>query len=180
MFRVKNQKDMGTSKLEPEVRDRLRELAEASKHCEPSVDVEARLLRAFADASHARSAPSPWCFRWTLAAAAAVVVAATLLILRTTGPGSSSPVAAGEQRETAAAPDEPLDGFVLVPGVASLPRLESASIVRYELPVTALPAYGLDIVPDGARRAVQADLLIGQDGHARAIRLISTNTRSTP
>lgn len=51
--------------------------------------------------------------------------------------------------------------------------MESARIVRTELPVSALPAYGLPIVPDAARSAVQADLLIGQDGLARGIRLVS-------
>ena len=62
--------------------------------------------------------------------------------------------------------------FMAIPGTAGLPPLESATIVRTELPVSALPIYGVDIVPAAARPAVEADLLVGQDGQARAIRLV--------
>jgi hypothetical protein len=63
--------------------------------------------------------------------------------------------------------------FLAIPTAIGLPPMESARIVRTELPVSALPTYGLAIVPDAARTAVQADLLIGQDGLARGIRLVS-------
>lgn len=62
--------------------------------------------------------------------------------------------------------------FLALPGAAGLPDLESGSVVRIELPVAALPEYGVDIVPDPARSTVQADLLVGQDGQPRAIRLV--------
>jgi hypothetical protein len=64
--------------------------------------------------------------------------------------------------------------FMPIPGAAGLPAFESGSIVRMELPVSALPAYGVEIVPDGMRSAVEADLLVGQDGQARGIRLVSS------
>jgi hypothetical protein len=63
--------------------------------------------------------------------------------------------------------------FKWIPGAAALPTLESASIVRVELPVSALPAYGVQIVPDAVRSSVEADVLVGQDGQARGIRLIT-------
>jgi hypothetical protein len=64
--------------------------------------------------------------------------------------------------------------FMLIPAAAGLPALESASIVRMELPLSALPGYGVAIAPDAAGSAVQADLLVGQDGQARGIRLVTT------
>jgi len=65
-------------------------------------------------------------------------------------------------------------GFVPIPSAAGLPAFESGEIVRLGIPVTALPGYGIDI-PAGAQAAVEADLLIGQDGQARAIRLVTTS-----
>jgi hypothetical protein len=64
-----------------------------------------------------------------------------------------------------------LDEFLLLPGAAALPPLESGRIVRLEVPLTSLPAYGLDVVPDASPAAVHADFLIGHDGLPRAIRL---------
>jgi hypothetical protein len=46
-----------------------------------------------------------------------------------------------------------------------------------EVPVASLPAYGIDISA-GANRPVEADILIGQDGFARAIRLVANSARS--
>jgi hypothetical protein len=63
--------------------------------------------------------------------------------------------------------------FTMIPAAVDLPPLESARIVRMEVPVSALPDYGLQIVSDGRRPAVEADLLVGQDGLARGIRLLS-------
>ena len=66
-------------------------------------------------------------------------------------------------------------GFVAVPTAAGLPRFESGVIVRMSLPVTALPSYGVDISPASSDEPVEADVLIGQDGLARAIRLVNTS-----
>jgi hypothetical protein len=62
--------------------------------------------------------------------------------------------------------------FVRIPSAIGLPELESATVLRMELPLTALPEYGLDIAPDAVRSSVEADILVGQDGQPRAIRLI--------
>jgi hypothetical protein len=69
-------------------------------------------------------------------------------------------------------------GFVELPWTAGLPAFESGEIVRIDVPVASLPAYGIDI-SSGADRPVEADILIGQDGFARAIRLVTATTRST-
>jgi hypothetical protein len=70
--------------------------------------------------------------------------------------------------------------FLTIPTAVGLPRMESARIIRTEVPVSALPAYGVAIVPDAARSAVQADLLIGQDGQPRGIRLVSARQEQLP
>ena len=69
-------------------------------------------------------------------------------------------------------------GFVDLPWTAGLPAFESGEIVRMEVPVASLPAYGIDI-SSGTNRPVEADILIGQDGLARAIRLVTNSARST-
>jgi hypothetical protein len=70
-------------------------------------------------------------------------------------------------------------GFVDLPWTTGLPAFESGEIVRVDVPVASLPAYGIDISSGAGDRPVEADLLIGQDGLARAIRLVKSTTRST-
>ena len=72
------------------------------------------------------------------------------------------------------APLEPA-GFVALPEAAGLPQIESANIVRVSLPVAALPAYGV-AVTDLKTESVEAELLVAQDGQARAIRLVTDSS----
>jgi hypothetical protein len=65
-------------------------------------------------------------------------------------------------------------GFVPIPSAAGLPAFESGQIVRLGIPVAALPNYGVQI-PSGGESSIQADLLVGQDGQPRAIRLVSAS-----
>ena len=65
-----------------------------------------------------------------------------------------------------------LAGFIPLPAAGGLPGFDSGMIVRIALPTASLPAYGLAITPE-SNRTVNADLLVGQDGQARAIRLVS-------
>lgn len=76
------------------------------------------------------------------------------------------------------APVTPPLAFVTLPGAARLPRFESGSIVRIDLPLSSLAAYGIDISAAGRTGPVPADVLVGQDGEPRAIRLV--NSSSTP
>jgi hypothetical protein len=65
--------------------------------------------------------------------------------------------------------DPPTD-FVPWPGAAARPPFESGELVRIDLPASVLPSLGLwsAAAPDAV---VQADVVIGQDGYARAVRL---------
>jgi hypothetical protein len=75
-----------------------------------------------------------------------------------------------------------LEGFIPLPAAGGMPDLESGYIVRVDLPVGALPAFGIEFIPDPGRNQVQADFIVGQDGQPRAIRLVldEQNSRSGP
>jgi hypothetical protein len=63
--------------------------------------------------------------------------------------------------------------FLAIPFVAPLAPYERAEVQRMDLPVAALVAAGFEVhLPDTAG-TVKADVLVGQDGRAHAIRLIS-------
>ena len=133
---------------------------------------EQALLQAFdahwgvSDASGSRSRPRrrhvSW--SWVSAMSAAVLVAAVAtlnwLVVTTHAPIDQ-------------VPDEtPVDmsGFVFLPGASAWPRFESGSLVRMDVPVSALSALGLQA--HSATGLVKAEVVIGQDGVARAIRVI--------
>jgi hypothetical protein len=61
--------------------------------------------------------------------------------------------------------------FVPWPGAIGLPRLDSGELLRVELPISMLPSLGLR-PPVSRRQVVSADLLVGQDGLTRAVRLV--------
>lgn len=82
------------------------------------------------------------------------------------------------QRNVRAAPVVRATGFVSIPGADGLPDFESGEIVRVEIPLTSLPTYGIEILPDARGTPVAADLLVGQDGQARAIRLVQAGAGS--
>ena len=63
-------------------------------------------------------------------------------------------------------------GFIPLPAAGGLPGFDSGMIVRVALPTASLPAFGLAIAPESTQ-TVNADLLVGQDGQARAIKLVS-------
>ena len=126
------------------------------------------LLVAF-DATQRTTRLSPRRDYWamgTLAAAAAVLIAVALApswVGGRRGPGASNAPA------VSAAAD---GGFVIVPGAASLPTLESGSLVRMDLPVSILPSLGMTPPATGGLTDVTADVIVGQDGLPRAVRLV--------
>jgi hypothetical protein len=91
--------------------------------------------------------------------------------------GHSARPARRASRPAVRPPIQPV-GFVPIPSAAGLPEFESGQIVRLGIPVTALPNYGVEI-PPGSVSAIQADLLVGQDGQPRAIRLVNANAQDS-
>jgi hypothetical protein len=72
----------------------------------------------------------------------------------------------------AATPSEPMAGFVALPGSAGLPRPIETSILQFRLRKGELRRYGFDIPASSDAEFVRADFVIGDDGLARAVRLV--------
>jgi hypothetical protein len=60
----------------------------------------------------------------------------------------------------------------LVTGAPGAPPLESGQLVRVQLPRAALPSLGLPLNAERGNEPVKADVLLGNDGLARAIRFV--------
>jgi len=100
-----------------------------------------------------------------LTAAAVVLIAAALPWGQAGRRGSNPPSSTRDVRLD-------VNDFVAVPAAAGLPPMESGTLVRMDLPVSVLPSLGVT-PPATARATVKADLVIGQDGLARAVRLVN-------
>jgi hypothetical protein len=130
----------------------------------PPVDPEREqaLLAAFdADWSQPRLGSGRWVWRATAAALIAIAVGLNWIVL-------TQPPRSGEETADAVADSA---GFVPWPGSDAWPPFESGELIRVDLPVSALPALGL-WPPSSAAGVVQADIVVGQDGFARAVRLV--------
>jgi hypothetical protein len=92
-----------------------------------------------------------------------------------TAPASARPAVRSRRPQPAVKPA----AFIALPGAASLPTFESGAIVRMDLELSALAAYGLDISAAAGRSPVQADVLVGQDGEPRAIRVVTISSKSS-
>ena len=62
--------------------------------------------------------------------------------------------------------------FYRLPSADDLPPVESAMIVRVQLPMSSLRLMGMPVSEEQAGDRVQADVLLGQDGLARAVRFV--------
>ncbi|MGD0302055.1 MAG: hypothetical protein ABSE86_33665 [Bryobacteraceae bacterium] len=62
--------------------------------------------------------------------------------------------------------------FYPLPDADDLPPIESATIVRVQLPMSSLRLMGLPVSDDRAAESIQADMLLGQDGLARGVRFV--------
>ena len=68
--------------------------------------------------------------------------------------------------------DEVAMNFYRLPDTDELPPMESATIVRLQLPMSSLRLMGLTVSEERAAEAIQADVLLGQDGLARGVRFV--------
>jgi hypothetical protein len=145
----------------------LRELA-ADGPREAPLSLEGRLLGALRRRARARRRNI-----WLSLGSAAIAAGLALVTIR------SLPVHQGQsiaQVEVAAETPDPSDevalNFYALPDSDALPPLESATIVRVQLPMASLRLMGFPVSEDGAADFVEADMLLGQDGLARGVRLV--------
>jgi hypothetical protein len=71
---------------------------------------------------------------------------------------------------------EPDTPFVEIPYTVPLAPYERASVMRMEMPVAALIAAGLPVRTANTDGRAQADVLVGEDGRAHAVRVISISS----
>ena len=150
--------------MSDDLEEALRRLARDTEVPAAPPEAERALLDAF-DKEWARKR-APAASRWRRPAAAAALLAlAASVVWMVASRSGRGPV----DTQSAVVPLATTE-FVVWPGAAELPRFESGHLMRMELPVSALPALGL--APPASRAVVvQADVLVGQDGFPRAVRL---------
>lgn len=144
--------------------ERLQELKRAMQHVGAPGRVEAAVVAEFRRGRVRRSAWPHWALA---AAAAAVMVVGAVVLLR------HQP--AGQTVAQVAPPAETQAGggvFIpLVPDTAWAPG-ESAQVIRVSMPRAALGSFGLPVDEARAFEMVRADIVVGQDMVARAIRIV--------
>ena len=163
----------------------LRRMAEDERRAEAPARVEARLRNAFR--LQAGLAYNPrhrtWLpvFAWAAATAAVLVLAVSLLRVHTPQTAAPKPlpntaILAAVEGSSDAAGDSgtaALDGgFIPLPNVEQLGPNEPADVVRLEVPRSAMIAVGFEVNPERAAEPVQAEVMFGPDGVARAVRFL--------
>ena len=142
----------------------LRAVAEDDHALSASAGIEARLLTEALGIARTRRRRA-----YTTAGALALLVAAIAIpVWRTATDRASAPDAATSADSARAAAAE--DATEFFPLMYSNVPLTNAQIVRLELPQSALTSFGLD--PDDPDGTVLADVVVGQDGLARAVRFV--------
>lgn len=167
----------------------LRMLADAGPR-EAPLEVEQQLIAAFRTRAQKRKTTRWW---WTGSAVAAIA-ASVLLFAVARGPSKPVPPvlndvhAPAEARATTPPQQLPVTKvgrarrrrrpmretaeFYALPDADNAIPLEHATVVRVQMPMSDLRELGVEINEQRASDQVQADVLLGQDGIARAVRFV--------
>jgi hypothetical protein len=141
------------------VKDCLRALAEAVQQgAGPSV--QQRLLVRFRERRDNQRRRR----KYLAGIAASLMVAAGLYLAALQHQKAIQGVSLNEDNQTS--------GFITLPYAQSGVPLEQPVIVRVDIPVSELGMMGVRVTPSSVKERVRADLLIGQDGVARAVRVV--------
>ena len=163
----------------------LRQATADWSRMEAPARLEARLVTAFREqAGLARGrAPRVWIAALTWAAAAAAVLVLALSLMRVHTPQTATPKPLPPNTAIYAAV-QGLDGvlgvdqagwdggFIPLPNVEQLAANEPGDVVRVEVPRSAMIAVGFEVSPERAAEPVQAEVMFGPDGVARAVRFL--------
>jgi len=155
------------NEIDPRLLEGLRALASDGLR-EAPVSVETRLLGELRKRRFQASRRNLWIALGSGTLAAAIAIA--MLLGSRPAPGVVTPASAVQ--ESAQADDDSMDDFYRLPDTDYLPPMESAMVVRVQLPVSSLRLMGLPVSEEQAGDSVQADVLLGQDGLARGVRLV--------
>jgi hypothetical protein len=144
---------------EQELLESLRAMAGDGPQQAPPV-LEQRLVAEFRRRGRRRRA---W---FSFAGVGAVAAVAVLLWMR---PVNTNPTAVPQDTQVLA---EEAAGFYPLPEADALPPVENALVVRVQLPMSSLRLIGLTIDEERAAERIEADVLLGQDGLARGVRVV--------
>ncbi len=160
----------------------LRAFAARTAGAEAPPRVEAALLRALRDREEPAEDRAPSvrpsrAIELLLLAAAAAILAAIVVVPPYVGGGrETTPVPLAPATTTAAAPEAASPGenaeFVSLSYGEDLRELDSVQVVSVELPRTALAALGWPAADGVQAEPVRAEVIVGHDGVARAIRFV--------
>ena len=174
---------------EQELTTALRALADSTPREAPP-ELEARLTAAFRRESQKRKL-----FRWipVIAATAAAAALFTMLIRLPNNPSPPAaitykvlppeltvPTAVAAvprrhhtiKRPQPAPPNEVATGFFTLSEARDLPPAEAETVVRVQLPRSTMRLVGLPVNEERANERIRADMVLGQDGIARAVRFV--------
>jgi hypothetical protein len=146
-----------------DLKDRFRTLSSAVPQ-RASPDLEDRLRTAFRVRVNQRVRLSGYVAR--VAASAGLAAGLYLVWTQWTQREGSG------QQAVVTAPVRQRSEFIALPYAQSEVPLEQPVIVRVHIPVSELGVMGVLLAPATGGEKVNADLLVGQDGVARAVRLV--------
>jgi hypothetical protein len=158
------------------MKELLKALADADRELEAPEAVELRLKVAF----RKKFAHPKWPY-FALAAAAAIVVVVALLpkpqtleIAVVTPPVVAVPVARPVARKVLHRKPPPREVVTdFYPLMEDAPPFERGALLRVSVPALAMRGVGLPVSEDRLADMVQADVLVGEEGLARAIRFVN-------
>lgn len=153
----------------------LRALAAEWGRIEAPPRVKSALLAEFHGHRGMTQRGNSWRGVFTLAAAAAVVLALAAVLLQSNHITprmhriSGTELAIAQPAEVDA---DPQSGFIPLPNTAQIDANEETDVVRVELPRSAMIELGYSVSADRAEETVEADVMLGADGVARAVRFL--------
>lgn len=157
-----------------EIEAGLRAVAADCRKLEAPARVEARLLKAFRAQSGIleRRAQRRWIPALTWAAAFAAMLALGFFLMQQREPEAARSTAPrGTERASVEIPND-MEGFIPLPNTEAVQANEEMGVVHVEVPRSAMLAVGLEVSADRAGEMVQADVMLGSDGVARAVRFL--------
>ena len=159
----------------------LRAMAAGYHRVAAPARVESRLRTAFraqTGVAAVRPIRPVWAPAFTWATACAAVLALAIVIVRGRQPEVPRPAASRGAEAVIAVntgdPQTDSDGFIQLPNAARLADTEDVNVVRVEVPRSAMIALGLEVSAERASELVAADVMLGPDGLARAVRFLDS------
>ena len=167
----------------------FRALSGDLRHLEAPSRVAGRLCTAFSSQyglQAERPVPRWWIPVFTWASAAAVVIALAMFLVSDRQPGATRPAFSrgtelamlelamlempGEYDDAENGVVPP--GFIALPNAARISPNEDMNLVSVEVPRSSMIALGFEVSAERAAEPVRADVMLGADGMARAVRFL--------